>query len=107
MYQINQEANGSYTVKIPNTSKLIDFVRQLAGEAAEPEPVYLSNAQAHAMAEQAGVHIPMSSLISACTRGTIDGAVKMKGRWSIPEEGFRKWAGLRDTRELSEQSHPE
>ncbi len=96
MYQINQEADGSYTVKIPSTSKLIDFVRQLAGEAAEPEPVYLSNAQAHAMAEQAGVHIPMSSLISACTRGTIDGAVKIKGRWTVPADSFRAWAGLTD-----------
>lgn len=51
----------------------------------------IGSAEAQQIAADNGYRIPSSTMINACTRGTIPGAFKRKGRWYMPRENFDLW----------------
>lgn len=87
MYNITAEKDGSFTVKFPNASALTQF---LSNAQAQPES-YIDNKRAMQIAQERGITLPASTLISACSRGTIEGAQKQGGRWKIPQHSFVRW----------------
>jgi len=89
MYNIVAEKDGSFTIKLPNRSALLQFLTAIP--QAQPEETYITNAQAMQIAQERGLTLPASTLISACSRGTIEGAQKQGGRWKIPQHSFMRW----------------
>lgn len=90
MTAITAKPDGSYTVtiEIPNTKALAAFLSTLPQAQTE---TYISNFQAMQIAQERGITLPASTLISACRRGTIAGAQKQGGRWKIPQHAFLRW----------------
>lgn len=90
MSTIISRPDGSYsvTVEIPNTKALAQFLATLPQAQTE---TYITNAQAVQIAQERGITLPASTLISACNRGNIPGAQKQGGRWKIPQHAFVRW----------------
>lgn len=88
MYTIAAHADGSYTVRLPNAVALAHL---LGRHNATPQTEYINNAEAHQIAIEQDIHLPRTTLISACKRGTIPGAQKQGGRWRMPRQAFMAW----------------
>lgn len=52
---------------------------------------FIGSAQAQAIAAAEGYDIPISTLVNACSRDTIPGAHKRRGRWLFPKANFETW----------------
>jgi hypothetical protein len=52
---------------------------------------FIGSAQAQEIARSEGFEIPITSLVNACTRGTIPAAHKKRGRWYMPRANFEAW----------------
>ena len=104
MYKISAVATGGYTVTVPNADALAKLLRGQTYKLPRHDGVkMISYDEAQQIAVDAGRNIPSSSLRSACQRGTIVGAEKVKGRWHMPEDQFRQWAGIPAVRPLSDE----
>lgn len=95
MYKIAAGPNQSYIITVPNADALANLLRGQTYKLPRHDGVeMISYEKAQQMAVNSGLSIPSSSLRSACQRKTIPGAEKVKGRWQMPEDQFREWAGI-------------
>ena len=62
----------------------------MPSRSAPPPDRLINSATAAALAKQRGTPINMNSLLVAVRRGTIQGAVKVNGRWKFPFWAFVK-----------------
>ena len=104
MYRITADGRGGYTVTVDSADALAKLLRGQPYELPRHDGIrMISYSEAQQIAVDAGRNIPSSSLRSACQRGTIPGAAKQRGRWRMPENQFREWAGIPAVRALSDE----
>ena len=104
MYKIAAGPGRGYTITVPSADALAKLLRGQAYTIPRHDGVkMISHEKAQQMAVNAGLAIPSSSLRSACQRKTIPGAEKVKGRWQMPEDQFRQWAGIPAVRPRSDE----
>lgn len=63
-------------------------------EASDPLSAmadYMDTVTARKVASDRGYELPSSTIVSACARGSILGAVKDGGRWRVPRLAFDEW----------------
>ena len=58
---------------------------------APPDPGFITTTEAHALAQQRGITIPVTTLINALNNGAIPGSRKSPTRWLIPRSAFLTW----------------
>ena len=98
MYKITAGPGNGYTVTVDSADALAKLLRGQTYTLPRHDGVkMISYDEAQQIAVNAGREIPSSSLRSACQRRTIPGAAKQRGRWRMPENQFREWAGIPST----------
>ena len=104
MYRITAGPGQGYTVTVPNADALAKLLIGQTYTLPRHDGVkMISYDEAQQIARDDGRDIHSSSLRRACQRRTIPEAEKVKGRWTMPEDQFRAWAGIPAVRALSDE----
>ena len=106
-YLIQEEDNPDNVIKINDMvamlrlrKRILDLVDTLVTddevddhESAGQEKI-TSSVGARRIAADLGYDLPNNTLLYACQSGSIEGAEKIGGRWSVPTAAFLKWFEL-------------
>ena len=89
---VTNDAKPEQVLLLANINEL-SALHQAMGAYLDERKVgeFIGSATAQNMAREAGYEIPITTLVNSCSRGTIPGAHKKRGRWYMPKSNFEAW----------------